>query len=265
MSPLWFNVSIHGIAPIAAPIPLPNPTGASEAFKTFGLVMARAKANFVFALECEVFMAQSLTSSPSQGNQHREIVLLPAQGTISARKEQVGKIHPAEENPRPHWEACGFSLLDPSAEQEQMGGVPALLPAGWTLHPAEDRRTAALFDDQGRGRAFFAVPSQTSPKSCMIPWARFMILTHCAPTVDTAEPREEELPFKEWCYKVVDTFFPNWFRHGTVGRVLYSSHTFAVHDARGHADAVQSCELWLNERWPDWKNPFAYWQAEEKP
>jgi hypothetical protein len=213
-----------------------------------------------------------MTSTPgystTPADQERQSILLPALGIIEPRQTHVGKLHPAEQLPRRYWESCGFTLLEASPEQAQIGGVPALLPSGWTFHPTADTCIATLIDDRGRGRAFLAIPSPDVPQSCVVPWPRFTITPHFAPTVDTPEPGEGEERFTHWCYKVIDHFFLDPHPDGLQGRLVFSSPAFetghADEERSGHVQAKQSCKLWLHAHWPEWENPFAYWGEEEK-
>lgn len=98
----------------------------------------------------------------------RQSILLPTLGLFKPYIPRIGKLHPAEEHPRERWEAWGFTVLDPSPEQEQMGVVPVMLPPGWSLHQTEPGPIATLTDEQNRGRAYLAIPSQEVPRSCII-------------------------------------------------------------------------------------------------
>ncbi len=201
--------------------------------------------------------------------QDRQLVLLPALGMLTPYIPRVGRLHPAEERPRECWEAWGFTLRDPTPEQEQIGAVPVLLPPGWSLRHTDPDPVATVADKQNRGRAYLAIPSHEAPQSCIIAWARFNVLPHFAPTVDIPEPREGEERYAQWCYTVIDHFFPDLRSDGSQGRLVFSSSAFEASDPNeqrsGHMRARHSCIQWLDESWPAWQNPFAYWVAEEKP
>jgi hypothetical protein len=196
----------------------------------------------------------------------RQVVLLPTLGLLKPYTPRLGKLHSAEERPREHWEAWGFVMLDPTPEHELIGAVPVQLPVGWSLRRTDPGPIATLVDEQNRGRAFLALPAQEIPQASIIAWPRLSILPHFAPTFDTPEPHEGEKRYAQWCYKVIDHFFPEKLADGSLGRLLFSSSAFEASEPdeqrSGYIRAQESCKQWLNERRPDWQNPFAYWTEE---
>ncbi len=107
--------------------------------------------------------------------------------------------------------------------------VWAELPPGWQIELI-DTSTGLLVDDQGRERAMFRYKAEAYEQKAYLR-ASCRYRTHCS--------RPENL---NWCAWDCGT-----------DTVLFENSAASYNDQR-----VQAME-WLNENFPDWKDPSAYW------
>lgn len=138
-------------------------------------------------------------------------------------------------------EKLGFKLGEPSPDDPLFR--PVTFPPGWTKKPAPDHSMwSYLYDDKGRerGNVFY--------KAAFYDRRADMHFVHRY-KVEWLDLDD----FENCGRKVVDN---------ATGKVLFESSVqpeereerWSVQDENG-----QKCKGWLNEHFPEWGDPFAYW------
>jgi len=115
------------------------------------------------------------------------------------------------------------------------------LPQGWKKVATNHSMGSLLVDDKGRERAsIFYKAAFYDRKAHMNLKPRF-----CA---DMDYDRKDE---DSVVYNVTDC-----------GKVVYSTEPMPLNDRKSYEvsdEALKVATAWLDEHWPDWKNPAAYW------
>jgi hypothetical protein len=141
--------------------------------------------------------------------------------------------------------------------------VSVTLPAGWKVEPTGHSMWNHLVDERGRERASIFYKAAFYDRAAhMSPRPRFSISKFYCDSEGNPAYEGERRHFEPTheVYRVEDAgvmvfrpaLAPKW----------NGSH--ADHDAWKTAETAQyaECEAWLAERYPDWRDPLAYWDAE---
>lgn len=130
--------------------------------------------------------------------------------------------------------------------------VHVALPTGWKKVASRDAMLSMLVDDRGRERArIFYKASHHDPKAALILTARYGIHESCydLSCLDEAE-------------------FMAYVTDGGVvtdGRaVIFTTDVVELSGARRATfrqtrEALKQAEVWLDANYPNWHDPFAYW------
>lgn len=173
----------------------------------------------------------------------RTQVALPRKGT---------SVSDDDTDNRAQLEQLGFGFGDQLPDDM----VACTLPAGWSVRSILDI-LGIILDDSGRRRMIVysnprgAIEHYITQVKCM---TRFAVATWYAPDAATQEHLDGA---SQWCEVVKDHNGPWVF----AGRVLYAGPAYSFMDDDGFDESDQACRAWLDSRYPDWKNPFAYWDA----
>ncbi len=173
-----------------------------------------------------------------QAGQHRLI----AMDRLPAMIEPAGA--------REAFERMGIVFLEPVVGNPLF--VHAQLPAGWRKVASNDAMLSLLVDDRGRERArIFYKASHHDPKASLILTARYGIHESC---------------FKMECLDEAE-----FMAYVTDGGVVTDGRTTIfttdvvelVGDRRATFRATRAvlkeAEAWLDTHYPNWRDPFAYW------
>lgn len=165
--------------------------------------------------------------------------MLPKEGTIK------GPFHDPERNYQAAWQALGVVF---GKEVDDLF-VEAKLPPGWKMVPESHSMWSRLEDEQGRERAaIFYKAAFYDRNAHLSPTSRFTYRTWYAPTPDQPEDYNSPDEHKQVCAVVLDT-----------GKVVFHTMQRERKDWNGQSRQFQECTTWLNERYPNWRDPFAYW------
>ena len=131
-------------------------------------------------------------------------------------------------------EECGFKF----GEKVDDLFVTVTMPPGWRKVPTSHSMWTELHDDKGRRRASIFYKAAFYDKRADLRMDRRYALNNYA---DSADEEQYETVATD-CGKTIHSF----------GTRVHSD--FDAGD--GHALAA---EAWLNEHFPNWRSPFAYW------
>jgi hypothetical protein len=142
---------------------------------------------------------------------------------------------------REQFEAMGIRYGDPLDDLF----VAVTLPDGWVLKPTDHSMWNELVDNKGRKRASIFYKAAFYDRSAhMSIETRFS--AHREPSCgwDSEDYRHG---WEDWIAVVRDCGIKLW-------------HSEIMKDEQGVDDVLrQQAQAWLDEHYPDWRNPLAYW------
>jgi hypothetical protein len=125
--------------------------------------------------------------------------------------------------------------------------IAAQLPAGWEIRPTEHSLWSTLHDQGGRIRAkIFYKGAFYDRRAELHMRQRFHVVEWYAATPQESEEYSSEV---QHCYLVTD--------HD--GTALYQSDPYFSREDDSREQARSAAQCWIDERYPDYQNPFAYW------
>lgn len=169
---------------------------------------------------------------------------LPRRGTVEA--------YHRDENNRTAMERLGFVF----GRMVDTLFVEATLPGGWSIRPTSHSMWSTVFDAQGRARmSIFYKAAFYDRNAFLTVTPRYVVQLHRAAHPD--EPERETHSQEEWlqslrCYYVADYD----------GTARFIGEAFRTGDFQADSARYQECEAWLEAHYPDYRNPFAYWNEE---
>jgi hypothetical protein len=133
--------------------------------------------------------------------------------------------------------------------------VACQFPKGWTIEPTEHSMWSYVKDEQGRKRitvfykgAFYDRRAHTNME------CRFHQRSYEEASPDVAEREHidwnSDARHIRLCCEIV-------YDHDRT--VIFHSVPYAASDREAEQATRAVCEQWLNEHYPDYRNPFAYW------
>lgn len=149
---------------------------------------------------------------------------------------------------RPKWEAIGFKILGEDNEKGDRLFVDVEIPEGWSKRPTNHPMWSDLIDDRGRKRAsVFYKAAFYDRNASLTAQRRFAVDVYHAKADDKYQAAVTDHGLVVFTSRVLDQ--RPWDIEG--GRESNQK-------AR---DAIEAeCEQWLVENgYPDWRDPFAYW------
>ncbi|SRR5260221_12836600 len=171
---------------------------------------------------------------------------LPKEGTI-----QPTYNHQDLPSNQVQLEALGFVF----GEEVDDLFVSCQLPKGWTLQPTDHSMWSKVLDGKGRTRmmvfykgAFYDRRAHANIEQ------RFHILQWDAASPDLPEQR---IDYSTDAWKTVPVCI---YVKDHDGSSVFASQAFGQGDQEAEQAAYRACDDWLEKHYPDYKNPFAYWE-----
>jgi hypothetical protein len=123
------------------------------------------------------------------------------------------------------------------------------VPAGWT--ETNDEFGQYLVDERNRRRIHFASTTRNEPPTSRL-LTRFDVQQHCKDyawkIIYVRKIIGGERNIFQLCWCSTEVRYDTMFYYGERG---WSEHPM-----------LTACRQWLNEKFPDWQNPLAYWDID---
>lgn len=140
-----------------------------------------------------------------------------------------------QKNMKENYEKMGIKVIGKSSGDDLFYDV--ILPKGWTIKRTNSILWSNLVDENGNKRvSIFYRPSlyDRDADACMI--TRYQITTEFVEKKDSVHT---------FAFKVIDT---------KSGNIIYDP-----------GNDENAGITWLDENYPEWKDPFAYWDSQKNP
>lgn len=124
--------------------------------------------------------------------------------------------------------------------------IQALLPAGWKKEATDHSMWSDLLDEQGRKRGGIFYKAAFYDRRADMHLNRFLCITR--EYVDASRNKATGRP-ERVAIRVQDA----------TGAILYDAGSIAYGDYQASDQAEAACRAWLEEHYPDWQSPLAYW------
>lgn len=178
-----------------------------------------------------------------------DIYVRGTSGAIEAQEARgqrlliTGSFLPTEINPvggKEALEAFGVKFLGPLSDDALFQHVQ--FPPGWHLKPQKSAYWTELFDEKNRTRgAIFYKAAFYDRRAALHVFCRYGIDVTYVRDFDINNPSAGRVTF------IID--------RGQAGRVLFRLNDVDL-DPSMHE---RTCTAWLDEHFPDWRSPVAYW------
>lgn len=143
---------------------------------------------------------------------------------------------PVLDGERRQLDACGFWLLDSSENDEVF--TRAFWPAGWSCRAEGTPKLLEVLDDLGRVRgAIYYSAAPGNRNSLMVLFTRY------GWTIEQSNEGQYYVAVKD----------------RSTGEVLMKSMMVVRDTKRNRSIAVDQCEAWLDENFPEWSDAASYW------
>lgn len=179
-------------------------------------------------------LLEALAHGPGGGH----IEAMEARGQ---RQLAASSVLPSEGLERAWADACGIRIGNPVQGDDLFMHVE--LPSGWKIEPTDHAMWSKLLDDKGRERAGIFYKATYYDRK-----AHLELLTRFACRTEYPEDYKDDT---------------RWVAATDAGAEVWRSANFDARDYGASDRATAEGEAWLRARYPDWKNPAAYWNDHE--